>query len=132
MALPAIASAPLANPEILEILDTIVIQDNTLLGIAPIENPATDFGLTNEKILACLIEKESQGNEKAKGKFGEIGCLQFLPATFERFCIKKYGLAKKEDEIWNCLTQQLCADRLIRDGYSNFWTTWWECKKNWY
>jgi len=131
MALPAIASAPLANPEIFETLDTIVIQDNILLGIAPIENPATDFGLTNEKILACLIEKESQGSEKAKGKFGEIGCLQFLPATFERFCVKKYGLAKKED-IWNCKIQKECADRMIEEGYWWLWTTWWECKKNWH
>jgi hypothetical protein len=129
MSLPVVASAPLANPEDLEIPDKIVIQDNALKGIAPIENLKSP--LQNEKVLACLIEKESQGNEKAKGNFGEIGCLQFLPSTFERFCVKKYGLAKKED-IWNCEIQKKCADKMIEEGYWWLWTTWWKCKKNWH
>jgi hypothetical protein len=131
MSLPVVASAPLVNPEDLEIPDKIVIQDNALKGIVPIENPAIDFGLKNEKVLVCLIEKESQGNEKAKGGCGEIGCLQFLPSTFERFCVKKYKLAKKED-IWNCEIQKKCADRMIEEGYWWLWTTWWKCKKNWH
>lgn len=126
ISLPVVVSAPLANLENLEIPDKIIIQDNALKGIASIENP-----LENERFLACLIEKESQGNEKAKGKYGEIGCLQFLPKTFEKFCIKKYGLAKKED-IWNCKIQKKCADRMISEGYWWLWTTWKKCKKNWH
>jgi hypothetical protein len=123
MMLPISASAPLVN---LEIPEKIVIQGNTLKGIAMIENPLK-FG----NLLSCLVEKESQGKENARGDCGEIGCLQFLPRTFNEFCVNKYRLAEMKD-IKNCEIQKRCADLMIRDGYLKRWTTWKYCWQNWY
>jgi hypothetical protein len=124
--LPISASAPMENLENSRITSMIMIQGNSLKGVANPENP-----LVFSKVLACLIEKESNGNENAYNPNDcgspSFGCLQFKKKTFKTFCVDKYKLAKSEDEIWNCLTQQLCADRLIRDGYSNFWTTYKAC-----
>ena len=73
----------------------------------------------------CLIEKESGGNEKAKGKAGEIGILQYMPRTFNYFCVKRYKLP---DVIWSAEVQKECARKMLSDGYQNHWTTYKFCR----
>jgi len=73
----------------------------------------------------CLIEKESGGNEKAIGKAGEIGILQYMPKTFQHFCVKKYGLP---NQIWSAAVQKECARKMLSDGYQNHWMTYKFCK----
>jgi len=74
----------------------------------------------NKDLIDCLIHYESKGDKWAVGKAGEIGCLQFLPETFNHFCVGIYGY---RDDIWNCEIQKDCASELIEDGYLHFWTT---------
>ena len=76
-------------------------------------------------LMACLIEKESGGNEKAVGKAGEIGILQFMPRTFYFFCVKKYGLPNR---IWSAAIQKECAKKMLLDGFENHWMTLKFCK----
>ena len=74
----------------------------------------------NKDLIDCLIHYESKGDKWAVGKAGEIGCMQFLPETFNHFCVGIYGY---RDDIWNCGIQKDCASELIEDGYLSFWTT---------
>lgn len=71
-------------------------------------------------LVDCLEEEESSCNPLAVGKAGEIGCMQFMPSTFQTYCVEKYGLL---NDIWDCEIQRECADRMIRDGGINHWTT---------
>jgi len=80
---------------------------------------------TYGSLISCLIKYESSGNPKAynpcdtDGK-EKIGVLQFGRATFNEFCVKRYGLP---DNIWSEWVQKTCADRMIREGYLYRWGT---------
>ena len=80
---------------------------------------------TMGSLIDCLSFYESGHNPNAVGKAGEIGCLQFMPSTFKIYCVDKYGLT---DDIWNCETQKICADKMLIDGGINNWTTKDLCK----
>lgn len=71
-------------------------------------------------LVDCLEEKESNCNPLAVGKAGEIGCMQFMPSTFQSYCVEKYGLI---NDIWDCEIQRECADKMLIDGGINHWTT---------
>ena len=110
--------------EVPEMSDKIVmIQGNTLMGIAP---PHRVVFKSLAATIDCLEFYESSGNPNAVGKAGEIGCLQFMPSTFQMFCVDMYGL---KDNIWNCELQKLCANLMIGDKYErvNHWTTYKFC-----
>lgn len=93
--------------------------------------------LKNKEIIECLKKHESQicenrQDQDCQGKFGEVGCLQFLPTTFYEFCVIKYKIAKDDTEIKKCKIQEKCADRMIQDGFYYLWTTIKFCKiKEW-
>ncbi len=113
-----------ATPEIpLEAvsLRLITIQGNTL---SPVSNPNYVRPLYHPEVLACLSFYESSHNPDAKGAAGECGQLQFMPATFQYFCVEQYGLP---DDIWNTETQFKCADRMLEAGLEKHWTTWDKC-----
>lgn len=74
----------------------------------------------NWLLINCLIWHESKGNPKARGQAGEIGILQFMPGTFQAFCVKRYGY---RDDIYNSLIQKDCAAEMIENGKINHWTT---------
>lgn len=71
-------------------------------------------------LVDCLVEAESGGNPQAVGKSGEIGVLQFMPSTFQSFCVDKYGY---RDNIWNLEIQRDCCAEMIANGGINHWTT---------
>jgi hypothetical protein len=74
-------------------------------------------------ILECLEYYESkicetQNRERCVGKAGEIGCLQFLPATFRNYCIETYGVAKGMADIYICEIQRRCAQRMLEEDFN--------------
>jgi len=75
---------------------------------------------TMGSLIDCLSFYESGNNPLAVGKAGEIGCLQFMPSTFQHYCVKKYGLP---DDIWNEEIQRECADKMLKQGLINHWST---------
>ena len=103
-----------------------------------IENALVALPITFEKpikfgeILSCLAYEESKNNPKAKGPCGEIGILQFLPKTFEIYCIDKYSLTKDKSEIFNPQIQFKCADLMLQERWSNIyhWVSAKRCLKN--
>ncbi len=98
-----------------------IIQGNSISGLY---GPAQIQPMTYGTLIECLELKESSGNENAVGLAGECGCLQFMPSTWELYCVKRYGFL---DNIWNCHLQKLCADKMIADGLLKHWTTYWQC-----
>ena len=120
----------------------ILIQGNTLkASTAPVFNHRiyASFGsltgfveendimaIRGDKLIFCLISKESGGKENAKGKAGEIGILQFMPKTFEFFS-RKYNL---DLDIYNPNDQILLAKLMIDENPKNVWhwTTYKFCR----
>ena len=92
-----------------------VVSGVYLRGNAPIYTP-----IHYQRLIKCLSWHESRDDPGAVGKAGEIGILQFRPRTFQEFCVKRYGL---QDDIHDSDIQQMCADKMIRDGYLRHWTT---------
>jgi hypothetical protein len=132
MSLPVVASAPLANPEDLEIPDKIVIQDNALKGIAPIENPATGFGLTENEIksiikkkypeiaslLICMVKKESSFCRNLKGDKGKAyGCFQIH--------LDKHDITEECAMDFECSLDWTA--KKIKEGKGYLWTSWKAC-----
>ena len=79
----------------------------------------------HEKLIDCLIQYESRGNENAinpKDIDGrpKYGLLQFDARTFDRYCVQKYGLP---DDIFNGEVQKYCCMRMISDGQARQWGT---------
>ena len=87
--------------------------------------PYIPYVYTMGSLIDCLSYYESSHNPNAVGKAGEIGCLQFMPSTFQMYCVDKYGLT---DDIWNCKIQWECCDKMLIDGGINNWTTAPLCK----
>jgi hypothetical protein len=50
---------------------------------------------------------------------GSFGILQFQKATFQSWCVSKYGL---ENDIWNMNVQIECATKMIQSGQIRQWT----------
>lgn len=71
-------------------------------------------------LVGCLEHYESGGNPLAVGKAGEIGVLQFMPSTFQHFCVEKYGY---RNDIWDAGIQRDCAAEMLNDGLIHHWTT---------
>jgi hypothetical protein len=70
-------------------------------------------------IIGKLIECESSGNPAAIGKAGEIGLLQFMPTTFQAFCVDRYHL---KDKIWDSSIQIKCARQMLENNLENHWS----------
>jgi hypothetical protein len=115
MIVPIEASAPYYEPE----PELAMVQGNPLLPTQAVYTPKTS--LTYRTLINCLEFYESSGNPNAVGDAGEIGCLQFLPTTFQHYCVEKYGFP---DDIWSCGIQKECADKMITDRWNNVyhWT----------
>ena len=113
---------PIELPD--KIVEISIIGGNTLMGIYP---PSEVRPPILGALIDCLEFYESSGDPNAVGKAGEIGCLQFMPSTFQMFCVDMYGL---EDDIWDCGIQKLCANLMIGDKYERIshWTTYKFCK----
>lgn len=77
-------------------------------------------------IIECLIHEESKGNPEARGEAGEIGILQFMPLTFNTYCVERYGL---ENDIESPIIQVRCCNMMLRDGLGYHWTTYERCLK---
>lgn len=81
------------------------------------------FGIEVDEILFKIIECESGGNPNAWNKDdpndGSKGILQFQEPTFQRFCVKKYGL---ENDIWSPEIQIKCAEKMLDEGLINHWS----------
>lgn len=123
-----IVYAPKIETERLPNESNLVIIGGAVKAMIPpvIPEIETSAVLVNSDLIDCLIRFESSGNPKAEGAAGEKGILQFMPSTFERFCVKKYGL---KNDIWDVSVQRDCADRMISAGLIYHWTTAKFCNK---
>lgn len=70
----------------------------------------------SEKIIEC----ESQWDENAKGKAGEIGLAQFLPKTFYWMS----ELSGIKGSIYDPITQIELLNWALDNGYESHWTCW--------
>ena len=77
-------------------------------------------GEAHAMLIDCLVYYESKGYKWAKGEAGELGILQFKPATFQHYCVDIYGY---RDDIWDEEIQRDCCGEMIEDGRLNHWTT---------
>jgi len=120
-----IVSVPKIEP--LPDASSFVMVGGAVKAITPPVIPKTETRavLVNAELIDCLVEHESSGDPTAKGDAGEKGILQFMPGTFEKFCVEKYGLG---NDIWNVEIQKECADKMIIDGGIEHWTTRFYCK----
>jgi hypothetical protein len=96
--------------------NVLFVSDQFLLPVSP---PYREHNIVYAGLIEDLIWCESRGDKWAVGDAGEKGILQFMPSTFQCFCVKKYGLP---DDIWNTNIQKECCDLMIGDGYLNHWT----------
>lgn len=75
-------------------------------------------------IIDGLIECESNGNPEAVGKAGEVGILQFMPNTFQHYCVEKYNY---RDDITNPEIQKECCAEMLKENWDNVYH--WTCYK---
>jgi hypothetical protein len=96
-----------------------MVQGNSIMAVS---QPAQFNPAVYGAVIDCLEKYESGGNEYAMGEAGEIGCMQFMPSTWDMYCVGKYHL---RNNIWDCGLQRLCADLMLQDKISNLnhWTT---------
>lgn len=121
--LPAGAQAP--KIEYPDVPEMIFIQGNSVKAVS---SPYYSKPLTYGTLISCLEYHESKGDPEAIGEAGEIGCLQFLPETFEEFCVEKY---KFRNDPFDPEIQKQCADRMISENWKNLylWATANKCLK---
>ena len=104
----------------------IVIQGSSFIAVSALYYP---IPITHGVLIDCLIQKESSGNPRAYNEFDptteSIGILQFKRATYQHFCIDKYGLP---DDIWSEENQRSCCELMLRDDLGHHWTTMKFCK----
>ena len=103
----------------------LMFEGNTILATScPVFIKTMTYGI----LIDCLIQKESSGNPKAYNEFDpeteSIGVLQYKRATFQHFCVERYGL---ENDIWNEDIQRRCCDLMIDDNYLEHWSTYKLC-----
>ena len=104
----------------------VTVQRNSYVGIV---SPFYVKPLLEANLVACLIDKESNGDPKAYNPRDidgrpKHGILQFDSQTFADFCVKRYGL---EDDIWDPEIQKECCGLMIKGGYGWHWGTWDQC-----
>lgn len=99
----------------------VVIQDSSFIALSALYYP---IPITHGTLIDCLIKRESAGNPRAIGKAGEKGILQFMPSTYQHFCVEKYGLP---DDIWSVDLQRECAEMMLCDDLGHHWTTYSKC-----
>ena len=105
----------------------IELQDNELLisegsfvraSVIPAWLKPTVYG----NLVNCLAYHESRHDINAVGQAGEIGELQFMPSTFQQYCVEQFNL---RNDIQNAEIQRICCDYMIQDKWNNVyhWTT---------
>jgi len=52
---------------------------------------------------------------------GSYGILQYSPATFQEYCVEKYGL---RNDLFDPLIQIKCAERMISENLGHRWGCW--------
>jgi len=118
------------------VCQSVVIQGNSVKAIVPpyflkpvILGTVVHEDIAFEALLDCLSFYESSHNPRAVGEIDECGILQFRPATFQKYCIEKYGLP---NDIWDANTQYVCADKMLRESFDNrfHWTTINKCQRS--
>jgi len=104
-----------------------IIQNNSFIASGPVYYPVV---ITHGTLIDCLIKRESSGNPRAYNEFDpkteSIGILQFKRATYQHFCVDRYGLP---DDIWSEENQRSCCELMIRDNLEHHWTTLKFCEK---
>lgn len=97
----------------------ILIENNTLKATS---NPIYLKPIVYATLLNCISFYESSHNPYAVGQLDEKGQYQFRPATFQFYCVDKYGY---KDDIWDAEIQQHCADDMIKENWYNIyqWST---------
>jgi hypothetical protein len=112
------------NPSESKLESLVTIQGNS---IEALHSPITPSIRTYATLIECLEHYESTDNPNAVGKAGEIGCMQFMPSTWQLYCVDQYGYT----DIWNCDQQKDCCDEMLEDGFYNVnhWTTKHLCVK---
>ena len=80
---------------------------------------STNPDISISLIIGKLIDCESGGNPLAIGKAGEIGILQFMPQTFQAFCVDRYNL---EDKIYKSEIQIKCCRKMLEQNLGFHWT----------
>lgn len=113
-------SYPEEQPELKDDQLLLVSGNSVKAAVVPYLLRPTVYGV----LVDCLAWYESRNDENALGKAGECGELQFMPSTFQHFCVDRYKLP---DDIWSSEIQRLCSDYMIQDGYLNHWTTAKKC-----
>ena len=112
------------------LLTVLLLVGANIFSIKPLESPSGSLNdmfvsgsplYDNHELMACLSKYESGHNNEAIGQAGEIGRWQFMPATFQQFCVNRYGL---EDDIY---VQAECVDKMLENGYEYHWTTYKFC-----
>jgi len=119
---PVVARAPEMPPE----KPILYLRANTyLVGQKPLKAQVLasagdlDFSfdrLRYRKLISCLAKHESNYNPQARGASGEVGILQFMPATFASYC---------EGDINNPQAQIECCDKMLSEDLNNvyLWAT---------
>lgn len=79
------------------------------------------FAMKYSVLIECLAKHESGNDQSQIGKAGEIGCMQFLPTTFNTFK-KRFGM---DVSINSCEDQKILADRILTENFADLkhWTT---------
>ena len=109
-----------------------LIENNTLIAQSPVcyPEPRVYASLSSQydELIKCLIRYESSGNPRAYNEFDptteSIGILQFKRATYQHFCIDRYGLP---DDIWDPNLQRKCCENMLNDNLGFHWTTYSKC-----
>lgn len=75
-----------------------------------------------DSLVDCLIWHESRGIATAVGKAGEKGILQFMPSTFQHYCVEDFAF---KNDIWDTEIQRLCCDYMLQRDFNNLkqWMT---------
>ena len=92
-----------------------MVQGNSLIAISsPTQPEYRVYG----SLVSDIVECESGGKQTARGKAGEIGIAQFMPATFEWM----KGLANFEGSIDNKEDQLYLLNWALENGYKGHWS----------
>jgi hypothetical protein len=100
--------------------ESVLIRDNTLVGISPIYIPYVEtYGSIIDKLARCESTNNPEAINWNDNGSPSYGLLQFKSGTFQEYCVSKYGLP---DDIMDGEIQRECADYMIRDGLLDRWT----------
>jgi len=116
--IPQLVSAPIESWQYFPSL--VVIRGNTLEGVSPL--PQTASNIT--QLMECIIQCESGGDNDVRGKEGEIGIAQFKPETWD-WLTEKLG---ENLNIYSKSDQLKVLRWSLENGYGYLWTCFQKCQ----